>query len=382
MSAKLRRRETFIYLRDVKMRRKRLEFWTNITSVGTIDVDRIVARAVEAEKSGWDGAALVDSQCLQPDVYMRLALCAHATTRLKFATGVSNPITRHPSVTAGAMATLQLISGGRAVLGIGRGDSSLAFIGASPMPPASFERYLNMIQAYLRGDEVPLKDAASALVGAETGFDKLALATAPTGSKLNWLPRDLAKVPMEVIATGPKIMAISARSAEYVTFSVGGDIERLKWAIRETRHAAERADRDPESIEFGAFLICFPTENLVSARTNIKGTVAALSRFAIMNKKIVGPVTEHERRTLEKIASVYDMNAHASDGTHTDVLDAEYIDKFAIVGPPAECIERIHEIVELGIKRFGLVTPLYGEESGNESYAMTTGVVIPALRKL
>jgi len=54
---------------------------------------------------------------------------AAATERLKLCTGVSNPLTRHNAVAAACAATLQAISGGRAVLGIGRGDSALAYLG-------------------------------------------------------------------------------------------------------------------------------------------------------------------------------------------------------------------------------------------------------------
>src|SRR5205814_1393571 len=61
----------------------------------------------------------------------------------------------HPAATAAAIATVHAESDGRAVLGIGRGDSSLAHLGLSPAPPAVFARYLERLQGYLRGDEVP-----------------------------------------------------------------------------------------------------------------------------------------------------------------------------------------------------------------------------------
>ncbi len=97
-----------------------IEFWqtnvpTNLTPVET-------ARAVEAD--GWDGQWFMDSQCLGAEPYVAMGAWAAVTERIKLGTGVTNPLTRHPAVTAAAAATLQAISGGRAVLGIGRGDSS------------------------------------------------------------------------------------------------------------------------------------------------------------------------------------------------------------------------------------------------------------------
>jgi 5,10-methylenetetrahydromethanopterin reductase len=64
-------------------------------------------------------------------------------------------VTRHPAVLAGAMATLQVESGGRVVLGSGRGDSALAQAGFAPASLESFRRYLAAVQRYLRREDVP-----------------------------------------------------------------------------------------------------------------------------------------------------------------------------------------------------------------------------------
>src|SRR3954453_22938459 len=104
-----------------------------------------------AESAGWGGLVFADTQNLAADVYGSLCLAAVATERLQLGTGVTNPVTRHPAVTAAAIATVQVASAGRAVLGIGRGDSSLAHLGRAPEAPAAFERYVAVVQQYLRG---------------------------------------------------------------------------------------------------------------------------------------------------------------------------------------------------------------------------------------
>ena len=73
-----------------------------------------------------------DSQSLLCDPYVALTAAASSTERLGLGIGVSNSITRHPAVTASAIASVQELSGGRAVLGLGRGNSSLAYLGAGP----------------------------------------------------------------------------------------------------------------------------------------------------------------------------------------------------------------------------------------------------------
>src|ERR1700679_2851382 len=89
-------------------------------------VGKSATLAKTAEEQGWDGITFGDSQNRAGDSFVEMALAAVATTRLRIATWVTNPVTRHPAVVAGAIATLQEESGGRMELGIGRGDSALA----------------------------------------------------------------------------------------------------------------------------------------------------------------------------------------------------------------------------------------------------------------
>ena len=121
---------------------------------------QIVARpdssrtALRIEEEGFDGISFVDSQNLSGDVYVAMATAAVATETLELSTGVTNPVTRHPAVTASAIGSVQRVAGGRVQLGIGRGDSALAHIGRGPARVVDFERYLIAVQKYLKGEEV------------------------------------------------------------------------------------------------------------------------------------------------------------------------------------------------------------------------------------
>src|SRR5262245_57480742 len=77
------------------------------------DVQRMVRLAQSAEANGFDYCWLFDSHVLWPDPYPLLTLFAGATERLRLGTCVTNPATREPSVTASALAVLQIVSGGR-----------------------------------------------------------------------------------------------------------------------------------------------------------------------------------------------------------------------------------------------------------------------------
>jgi len=111
----------------------------------------VAERARQAEGWGFQGLLVADSQNLNADVWVELALAGAATERLRIGPGVTNPATRHPAVTASAAATLHAETGGRVVLGLGRGDSALSQIGREPVHVAELERALAAIQDYLRG---------------------------------------------------------------------------------------------------------------------------------------------------------------------------------------------------------------------------------------
>src|SRR5882762_10719230 len=163
------------------------------------------------EGLGFWGLLFPDSQNLLPEVWGQLMLAAAATSRVVLGPGVTNSVTRDPAVTASAALSLQVESRGRAVLGIGRGDSSVQRIGKTQDPVKSFESYLTMVQAYLSGQAVD-----------RDGF----------ASRLEWLEHvKLPKVPVEVAATGPRVIEVAARRADRICFAVGADPTSLAAAL-------------------------------------------------------------------------------------------------------------------------------------------------------
>jgi 5,10-methylenetetrahydromethanopterin reductase len=177
-----------------------------------------VERARQLEAWGFDGLMVADSQNLNADVWIELALAGAASERIALGPGVTNPFTRDPAVTASAALTLHVETGGRAGLGVGRGDSALTQIGLRPVSAHELEEALVTLQAYLRGEAVPRDDGAN---------------------RIRWVEdAGQPKVPVAVAATGPHVIAAAARHAERLDFTVGAEPERLRWAIDAARAAA------------------------------------------------------------------------------------------------------------------------------------------------
>lgn len=339
--------------------------------------------AERAERLGWDGMAVVDSQNLSGDVYVALAAAASRTERLGLATAVTNPVTRHPAVTASAIASVNALSNGRATLGIGRGDSSLAHLGRAPASVKVFASYLDALQSYLRGDPVPFEELAFHERLAPD-VSSLGLADTAEASRIAWLPDSRPKVEVEVAATGPKVIGLAARKVERVMFALGADPDRIAWGIQVAREARKEAGLDPQALRFGTYanVVCHP--DVAIARELVSGGLTTFARFQVMHGVVSGPVADEQRRVLDDLHDRYDMKHHTQSGSpQTQSLTPEFIDRYAIVGPAQHCEARLRALAGLGIERVVVIGPSAGSDRGEARRAESLLVeeVLPALRE-
>ncbi|HEY0583404.1 MAG TPA: LLM class flavin-dependent oxidoreductase [Chloroflexota bacterium] len=305
-------------------------FW-----LGTfVNPGRVAALAQMAERDGWDGLALTDSQSLGGDTFAGLAVAAQVTERITLATGATNPATRHPSVVASAIASIQVESGGRAWLGIARGDSAMAYIGRKPLPLPDFASALEQTQAYLRGETVHFETVES---------------------QLQWLAQhQVAKVPMSVAATGPKVIELAARVADAITFSVGAEPERLQPAIALARATRERAGLPP--LRLGAYVNAVAHPDVNVAREQVRGRMGVYARFSTMDRNVMNSLPAADRAVAEELVRTYDMQSHAASGArHEAALADDFVDRFGIVGPSEHVAQRLAEIVRLGLDHVVIV---------------------------
>ncbi len=347
----------------------RPEVWTTgIPWPGAIE-----RAASRAEAAGFDGLAVVDSQNLAGDPYVGLALAARETDRLRLGTAVTNPVTRHPAATAAAAVTLQAASAGRFVLGIGRGDSALAHLGRAPAPVAEFERYLAVLQVYLRGDEVDFDDLGFH-EGVAPPVEMLGLANAPAASRLHFLPPDLPKVPVEVAATGPRVLGAAAHHADRVLLALGADPERVRWGIDTVRAAG--------GTSVGSFVNVVAHPDVEIARKLASGGVATFARFQVMHGTVSGPLEPDEHDSFEAVHDAYDMTKHTQVGSpQAATLGPEFIDRFGIVGTSDMCAQRIGELVDLGLDKLIVTGPTLGADPTEARAALQrfASEVLPAI---
>jgi 5,10-methylenetetrahydromethanopterin reductase len=354
-----------------------MELWT--TAVASPRASVRAAR--EAEEAGWDGFLVVDSQNLSGDPYVALAMAANATSRIGLGTGVTNSVTRHAAATACAIASVDRIAQGRAVLGIGRGDSALAHLGRAPARLAQFERYLRHLQAYLAGEAVAFDDI-DIPKDAAPPMSELELADAPPASRIGWIA-GLRKVPVEVAASGPKVIAMAALHAERVMLTVGADAERLAWGIQLARETRAKAGLDPNGVRIGAYVNLACHSDVSVARAVARGGLTTFARFSVMHGKTSGPLQGKDRDVLHALRNAYDMRAHTrADSRQAGTLTDDFIDRFAIVGTPERCVARLRELAALGLDKVAISGGTRGadEEQARRSKALIAGEVLPGFR--
>ena len=352
-----------------------VEVWTH----GTAAPRGIAADARIAEAQGWDGLGVVDSQNRSGDPYVALTVAATVTERLKLATAVTNSITRMAAATAAAIASVDRVSEGRAVLGIGRGDSALADVGRAPARVAQFKTYLRHLQTYLRGEAVPFDEID---VSAARPVDQLHLADAAPESRIRWLQGG-RKVPVEVAVSGPRMIELAAVRADRLMFALGADEERIAWGIEVAKSARAAAGLDPGGITYGAYVNCVCHPRIEIARDLVKGGLTTFARFSIMHGSVTGPASSQTEDSLKALHDVYDMRAHTrGDSRQAQTLTPEFIDHFAVVGPPDRCIERLQGLAALGLDKLFLATnfTLMQTEVGVDAIALAAKEVLPALR--
>jgi 5,10-methylenetetrahydromethanopterin reductase len=334
-----------------------LEFWTHARTL-----PRLVGPAARrAEAEGWTGVTLGDSQNMSGDPFVAFGTVAAATTTLRLTTGVTNPYTRHPAVTASAILCADIESGGRVELGVGRGDSALAHIGLAPVSVRAFRDFLEMQRRYLTGAAVPIDQAAQGASG-RVGAG-LPLGVVPQESRLMWIDelRHLGvdpgsrRVPMWTAATGPEVIKVAAELGDRVTFALGADPKRVQWGVDLARSAR------PE-VALGAIVTVVVDVDRDRAFALSKGGIATFVRFSAMHGRVHGVVSERDAKMMLDVPKAYDMYRHARTGPQADVIDREFAERFAILGPAGYCVDRLLKLVELGIDRFHIGGASRGED--------------------
>src|ERR1700728_4263340 len=227
-----------------------------ITLKPDISAERILGLPRQAEAAGFQYGWIFDSHVLWKEPYPLLALMAASTQRMRFGTCVTNPAVRDLTGTDRLFATLNLISGGRMELGIGRGDSSRRVMGKKPVSWSPLEAAVAEFRDLTSGKEVE-----------HDGH--------PT--RLGWA-KDSPRV--WIAGYGPKVLHMAGRGGDGIILQFA-DPALIDWCMGFVNEGARAAGREMSRIEVMAAAPVWVSNDLKGARERVRWFPALVSNHVM-----------------------------------------------------------------------------------------------------
>ncbi len=290
--------------------------------------DRISAAGFEQITVGDVSTNVMEMTCA-------LTLLASETSGVRLGTTISNPVTRHPVVMAAAHATLSTISGGRAWLGIGTGNSALRNIGVAPAKLSDLEEYVGTFRELIstgrgtyRGETCHLPWAPSAV---------------PQG------------VPVYMAANGPRSLRLAGRIADGVIVGGGVTDEVVDSSLGYIAEGARAAGRSLHDLDVWFqvnVMVLEPGEEVGSEVWDVLAAIASRNfRSTLEGKGVPDDLVPAIRRLEDE----YRYDEHLSARGHNrslvedEPLRAFLSDLWLIAGTGDAVVDRLRRLEAKGV---------------------------------
>ncbi len=283
-----------------------------------------------AEEAGFE-SLWVTERYFHEETFSLLGFLAAATSNIKLGIGVTNPYTRNPALLAMASATLDRISGGRFLLGLGRSESAVikGKMGISYDAPFSdLREAVNIIRNLLSGIDGVSSEGRFRLKDTR-------LAVKPIQTRL----------PIYLAAIGPKALRLAGAIADGVLLNAYAPVKYVKYAVEEVRRAAHEAGRDPASVDIACMLVVRPTDEPDKMIASLKQRIVRLLAEPRVGELLLDK-GGFDPSILGALRSSVDTDGEKSA---TRFITDEMVDSFYLVGPPSRCKDRIDEYRQAGV---------------------------------
>ena len=284
------------------------------------------ARAAEA--AGYD-SLWVTERYFHEETFTLLGYLAAVTQRLKLGVGVTNPYTRSPALLAMAAATLDRVSGGRFILGMGRSE------------PFIIRDRLGLPYRNARG---VLAEAVSVVrdLLAGTRVDTSGQQFTVRNTRLAMTPVQ-QPMPIYLAALGPKALRLAGAVADGVVLNAYVPTAYVRYAVELIRDAAREAGRDPDAIDITCMLVVRMTNDAGAMMAGLKQRLVRL-----LSEPHVGEIL------LEKGGFDLDLlkplrAASSSDAAGAELVSDDMVEAFYLIGDAPTCRERINEYIDAGV---------------------------------
>src|SRR5438093_7905217 len=303
-----------------------------------------------AEGHGFEYAWTYDSHILWEESYATLPLAAAQTTKIKLGHFVTKPGIRDPTITASWYATMQDISNGRMVMGIGRGDSSRRVVGLKPVRVAEFESRCAMIKDLMNGRSVDWNEKEL---------------------ELKWVREELRDIPMWIAGYGPKALAVAGRVADGVIIQLADPVI-IQWIMDTARRAAEEAGRDPSELKCIVGAPAHISDDIADAREQVRWFPAMVSNHIvdlIGRYGADGSIVPKALTDYVQAREFYDYNDHSRVGAkHGEFVTDEICDRFCVLGTAEQAKAKLRELQGIGVDQFNIYLMTHSQEETLQAF--------------
>jgi probable F420-dependent oxidoreductase len=316
-----------------------------ITIKPDMAVERIVALTRQAEAAGFEYGWIFDSHVLWLEPYPLLTLMAANTKHMRLGTCVTNPAVRDLTVTSSLFATLNLISGGRMQLGMGRGDSSRRVLGKKPVTAGELESAVETFRQLTTGKEIDYEGR-------------------PT--RLSWAK---GSPPVWIAGYGPKVLDLAGRVADGVILQFA-DPGLIEWCMGFVKKGAQAVGREWRQIEIMSAAPVWISDDLETARQHVRWFPALVSNH------VVDLISRYKPEDLPPALTSYvgnrgsyDYQQHCEvDSSNSNFVSDEVVDRFCLVGRAEAHRQKLRDLARVGVTQFNVYLMCGDEEDTLEQY--------------
>jgi 5,10-methylenetetrahydromethanopterin reductase len=273
--------------------------------------DRWAAFVAELEAEGVRRIWVIDSQLAMKDVYAGLVVAALNTKRIGLGTGVTNAVTRHPTVTANAIGAVAEISHGRAILGLGAGDSALYGIGLKPQKVAEVEEAITFFRS-----------------------------------------RVDTSTPIYLAVSQQRMCDLAGRQADGAIVMGPAQPDMVRQQVEWIEGGLKAAGRQRSACEIEFMATLAPSVDDVRSWASTQARL--LGHYRELPESLV-PFRDEINRSSESYDYAEHLSTHAA---HSNAVSDDLTRALAVVGTPDECAARLRELQATGIDAF--IFPLAG----------------------
>lgn len=283
-----------------------------------------------AERAGYE-SLWVTERYFHEEICSLLGYLGATTDRLKLGVGVANPYTRNPALLAMASATLDRLTGGRFVLGLGRSERAVVQ-DKMGIPygdaPAAMRGCVSLVRRLLAGERVSDTAGPFRLSGAK-------LAMMPVQSRL----------PIYMAAIGRKGLRLAGAIADGVLLNAYVPPAYVRYAVAEIRAAAQEAGRDPNAIDLACMMVVRPTDDPQALMPGLKKRLVRLLDEAYVGEILLDK-GGFDPSILGRLRASY-----AEDGgtAAVELIGDDMVEAFYLLGPDDVCRRRVAEYRQAGV---------------------------------